>query len=45
MVLRWLKQTAEENYHISWRGVNPQMQLTHWIHDDLYPLNTHPTLE
>lgn len=45
MVLRWLKQTADENCHISCRGVNPQMQLTPWIHKDLHPLNTHPALE
>lgn len=45
MVLRRSKQTADEDYHITPRGVNSQMQLTHLIHNDLHPLNTCPTLE
>lgn len=43
-VLRKSKQTAAEDYHITPRGVNPQMQLTHWI-NDLHPLNMCPTSE
>lgn len=42
MVLIWLKHTADENYHITPKGGNPQMQLTHWIHD-VHSLNAYTT--
>lgn len=45
MILRWLKQTADEDYHITPSGVKPQKQLTHSIDNDLHLWNTGPTLE
>lgn len=45
MVLRWLKLTADEDYHVTPRGVSLQMEVTHWIHNNSHPLNICPTLE